>query len=49
MEITQGEGVHRALDTTPKSGDSINQMLQSTRRGGTVVLAGIKGGDKVPI
>jgi threonine dehydrogenase-like Zn-dependent dehydrogenase len=41
-EITSGAGVDRAVDLTP-SPASVLDAVNSTRPGGTVVLAGVKG------
>jgi threonine dehydrogenase-like Zn-dependent dehydrogenase len=42
-EITDGAGVDVAIDVTPGATDPIDDAIQSVRRGGRVVLAGLKG------
>lgn len=46
MALTQGRGVDVALDVTPAATQPVRDALQAVRTGGTVVLAGIKGGTK---
>jgi threonine dehydrogenase-like Zn-dependent dehydrogenase len=42
-EITDGSGVDIAIDVTPGATDPIDDAIASVRRGGRVVLAGLKG------
>jgi threonine dehydrogenase-like Zn-dependent dehydrogenase len=42
-EITGGEGIDVVLDLTPVAHQPIRDAIGSVRRGGTVVLAGLKG------
>jgi threonine dehydrogenase-like Zn-dependent dehydrogenase len=42
-EITEGAGVDVAIDVTPGATDPIDDAIQAVRRGGRVVLAGLKG------
>ncbi len=42
-EITDGAGVDIAIDVTPGATEPINDAIASVRRGGRVVLAGLKG------
>jgi threonine dehydrogenase-like Zn-dependent dehydrogenase len=49
MELTGGRGVDVVVDVTPVATQPIVDALQVVRRGGTVVLAGVKGGPKVQI
>lgn len=50
MELTNGRGVDVALDVVPVSGEPILSAVEAVRTGGTIVLAGIKGGStRVPI
>lgn len=46
MEITGNRGVDVALDVVPVDAMAVNHALESVRSGGTVVLAGIKGGTR---
>jgi threonine dehydrogenase-like Zn-dependent dehydrogenase len=48
MEATDGQGVDRVVDTTPYATDAVIQALDMVRNGGTVVLAGLKGSNRVP-
>lgn len=43
-QLTGGRGADRALDVTPMATRPVTDAVRSVRRGGTVVLAGIKGG-----
>ena len=45
-ELTDGKGVDVALDVTPSATQPVNDAIEAVRLGGTVVLAGIKGGTK---
>ena len=47
-ELTGGRMADRALDVTPMATAPVVDAIASVRRGGTVVLAGIKGGRLVP-
>jgi threonine dehydrogenase-like Zn-dependent dehydrogenase len=47
-ELTGGRLVDRALDVTPMATQPVTDAIECVRRGGTVVLAGIKGGRTVP-
>ncbi len=47
-EITDGEGVDVVVDTTPYATQPILDGMQAARRGGTIVLAGMKGFKSVP-
>lgn len=47
MEITGGRGADVAIDLVPANPDTVSHAMQAVRTGGTVVLAGIKGGDKM--
>lgn len=44
LEITAGRGVDVAVDVVPVSGQPIIDAVAAIRTGGTIVLAGIKGG-----
>jgi threonine dehydrogenase-like Zn-dependent dehydrogenase len=44
MEITGGQGVDVVLDTTPYAVKAVAQGVRMVREGGTVVVAGLKGG-----
>jgi len=44
MEITGQQGVDVAVDVSPGATQPINDAIKAVRVGGTVVLAGIKGG-----
>lgn len=43
LEATDGHGVDVVVDTTPHATESVHDALGSTRAGGTIVLAGLKG------
>lgn len=47
LELTDGEGVDVTLELVPGVTDPILHAVASTRAGGTVVLAGMKGGREV--
>nr|WP_274637283.1 zinc-binding dehydrogenase [Microbacterium bovistercoris] len=49
QELTDGRGVDVALDVTPMAGQPITDALLSTRFGGRVVLAGLKGHREIPL
>jgi threonine dehydrogenase-like Zn-dependent dehydrogenase len=50
MLLTNGRGADVALDVTPGATQPVIDAIEAVRLGGTVVLAGIKGGTKtVPI
>lgn len=44
MALTGGRGVDVALDVTPVATKLVTDAFEAVRLGGTVVLAGIKGG-----
>jgi threonine dehydrogenase-like Zn-dependent dehydrogenase len=44
MELTGGKGARVVVDTTPYAADAVTQAVAVVARGGTVVLAGLKGG-----
>lgn len=44
LQITGGRGVDVALDVVPVDGKPVSDAIAAVRMGGTVVLAGIKGG-----
>jgi threonine dehydrogenase-like Zn-dependent dehydrogenase len=46
-EITHGRGVNKTIDVTPFSITAVTDAIEATRRGGTIVLAGVKGDDRV--
>ena len=46
MALTGGAGADVVLDVTPAATQPVNDALASVRIGGTVVLAGIKGGTR---
>jgi threonine dehydrogenase-like Zn-dependent dehydrogenase len=46
-ELTDGRGVDLAVDLTPQATDPVVTAVESVRRGGRVVLAGLKGGHTV--
>lgn len=43
-EVTKGQGVDAVLDTTPYSVEATVQATRMVKAGGTVVIAGVKGG-----
>lgn len=49
QEITDGRGVDVSLEVTPMAAAPITDALLSTRHGGRVVLAGLKGGREIPL
>src|SRR5215831_19390340 len=48
-EITGGEMADVVLELTPMAGGPITDAMQAARRGGTVVLAGLKGHKEIPL
>ena len=48
LEATDGRGADVVLDVTPYATDPVSDAMRMARRGGTVVLAGLKGGRRVP-
>lgn len=44
LQLTHGRGVDVALDVVPVSGQPVMDAVGAVRSGGTIVLAGIKGG-----
>jgi len=48
LEITGGRGVDTVLDVSPYAVKPVTDALQMVRAGGTIVLAGVKGGKAVP-
>ena len=44
LEVTGGRGVDVVLDTTPYAVNAVVEAVRMVREGGTVVLAGLKGG-----
>lgn len=48
LEITDGRGADVVLDLTPYATEPVADAMRMARRGGTVVLAGLKGGRRVP-
>ena len=46
MAITGGQGADVAVDVTPSATQPVNDAIAAVRTGGTVVLAGLKGGTK---
>ena len=48
LEVTNGRGADAVIDVTPYATDPVSDALKMARRGGTVVLAGLKGGRQVP-
>jgi threonine dehydrogenase-like Zn-dependent dehydrogenase len=48
-EITGGEMADVVLELTPMAGGPVSDALLSARRGGTVVLAGLKGNREIPL
>ena len=49
MELTEGRGVDVVIDVTPVATQPILDAIQVVRRGGTIVLVGVKGGPKVEL
>jgi threonine dehydrogenase-like Zn-dependent dehydrogenase len=48
-ELTGGEGVDVVLDLTPIATSPIQDAIDAVRWGGTIVLAGLKGGKKLEL
>jgi len=48
-EITHGEMADVTLELTPLDAAPVSDALQATRRGGRVVLAGLKGNREIPL
>jgi len=48
-EITNGEMADVALELTPLAAEPVSDALQAVRRGGRVVLAGLKGNREIPL
>lgn len=48
LEATNGRGADVVIDVTPYATDPVSDAMKMARRGGTVVLAGLKGGRRVP-
>jgi threonine dehydrogenase-like Zn-dependent dehydrogenase len=48
-EITGGEGADVVLELTPMAAGPVTDALLAARRGGTVVLAGLKGRREIPL
>ncbi len=48
-EITGGEMADVALELTPMAAGPVSDALQAVRRGGRVVLAGLKGNREIPL
>lgn len=48
LETTDGHGADVVIDVTPYATDPVSDAMKMARRGGTVVLAGLKGGRRVP-
>jgi threonine dehydrogenase-like Zn-dependent dehydrogenase len=48
-ELTDGEGVDVVLDLTPMATAPIQDAVDAVRWGGTIVLAGLKGGRKLEL
>jgi len=48
LEATDGHGADVVIDVTPYATDPVSDAMKMARRGGTVVLAGLKGGQRVP-
>lgn len=48
-EITGGEMLDVAVEMTPMAGGPITDALKSVKHGGRVVLAGLKGGQEIPL
>jgi threonine dehydrogenase-like Zn-dependent dehydrogenase len=49
MQITGGRGADVAVDVTPVAVQPIDAALDFVRPGGTIVVAGVKGGPHVPL
>jgi threonine dehydrogenase-like Zn-dependent dehydrogenase len=48
-EITNGEMADVALELTPLAAEPVSDALLAVRRGGRVVLAGLKGNREIPL
>jgi threonine dehydrogenase-like Zn-dependent dehydrogenase len=48
-ELTGGDGVDVVLDLTPMAQQPIRDAINAVRWGGTIVLAGLKGQQEIPI
>ncbi|MBB3674646.1 zinc-dependent alcohol dehydrogenase [Modestobacter versicolor] len=48
-EITDGEMADVVLELTPMAAGPVTDALKAARHGGTVVLAGLKGGREIPL
>jgi threonine dehydrogenase-like Zn-dependent dehydrogenase len=48
LEITRGRGVDVVLDVSPYAVKPVSDALLMIRAGGTIVLAGVKGGKAIP-
>lgn len=48
LEATNGRGVNVVIDITPYATQPVSDAMRMARRGGTVVLAGLKGSHRVP-
>jgi threonine dehydrogenase-like Zn-dependent dehydrogenase len=48
LELTDGAGVGVAIDVTPYATKPVLDAIEATARGGTIVLAGMKGGVGLP-
>jgi len=48
-ELTGGDGVDVVLDLTPMAAQPILDAINAVRWGGTIVLAGLKGHQEIPI
>jgi threonine dehydrogenase-like Zn-dependent dehydrogenase len=49
MEITGGVGADVVLELTPMAAGPVSDALLAARHGGRVVLAGLKGGQDIPV
>ncbi|WP_156761602.1 zinc-dependent alcohol dehydrogenase [Microbacterium karelineae] len=48
-ELTNGRMADLALDLTPMAAGPVTDAMHAVRHGGTVVLAGLKGGREIPL
>ena len=48
LEATNGRGVDVVIDVTPYATQPVTDAMRMAKRGGTVVLAGLKGSHRVP-
>ena len=46
MDLTRGQGVDIAVDVVPAATEPLVEAVECVRPGGTIVMAGIKGGDR---